>query len=85
MKPKAPPVKDEAKMDLLKQKEMSVQQASQLLGISRQAIYNMMLRGDLQQSSRKSVLYGAKVSTDSIVAFMRKHNMQIPTNKKHSS
>lgn len=85
MPKRTPPIKDDAKMNLLQKRELTVQEAANLLNLSRQTVYNMMLRGEIQESSRTTLASGVKVSTQSVIEFMQKTNRPIPVNKKHSS
>ncbi len=79
---KTPPMKDEAKMNLLQKKELTVQEAANLLNLSRQTVYNMMLRGEIQESSRTTLASGVKVSTQSVIEFMRKTQRPVPSKIK---
>lgn len=79
---KTPPMKDETKMNLLQKKELTVQEAANVLNLSRQTVYNMMLRGEIQESSRTTLASGAKISTQSVIEFMRKTKRPVPSKAK---
>ncbi len=65
MKGKATSLKDEDRMNLLKKKELTVQETARLLNVSRETVYKMLLRGE--------------VSTQSVLDFMKQTKRQIPT------
>lgn len=66
--------------DLLKQKELSVAEAAQLLELSRQTVYKLIDEKALAVSRRKTATMGVFVSTSSVVDYMRKVQLrEVPT------
>ena len=70
---KSTPPKDDGDMnDLLKQKDLSVAQAAQILDLSRQTVYRLIEENALSVSRRKTATMGVFVSTVSVVDYARK-------------
>jgi DNA-binding XRE family transcriptional regulator len=63
--------KDERMNELLKQDEMTVAEAAEVLGLSRQTVYRLIDENALVVSRRKTATMGVFVSTASILKFMR--------------
>lgn len=69
---KTTPSKDKPSVnDLLKQPDMTVAEAAEVLGLSRQTVYRLIEENALTVSRRKTATMGVFVSTASVIAYMR--------------
>lgn len=74
--PKRTPPKDKIPMsELLKQKELTVAEAAQVLELSNRTVYTLIEENALTVTRRKTALRGVFVSTSSVVNYAR--NVQL--------
>lgn len=72
--------KGEPMADLLKKKELTVSEVQRLTGLSRATIYNMLKRGEFQKGGSLTLVYGKRITTESVRKFMLATRREIPKN-----
>lgn len=77
------PKENERMSELLKKDEVSVAEAAELLGLSRQAVYTLIEQEDLDISRRKTAKRGIFVSIPSVVKYIKNVQLRhIPSSYK---